>query len=329
MPAAGALSEPRLPDIDGIDSFGGEVFHSARWDHDHDLTGKRVAVIGTGASAVQIVPQLAGTVAHVDVYQRTAPYVIPRRDRTYTRAERLAFRHLPGVQKAYRTAIYWARETFVPAFVVDPRIALPAKQAALRNIAKGISDPALRERVTPTYAIGCKRILISNDWYPALDRDDVDLVTDPITKITPAGIVTADGTEREVDVLVVATGFHATELPIAARMHGRGGVSLADHFAEHGMAGLQGRHCARLPEPVLHRRAEHRPGALEHGLHDRVAGRLRRRRAPADAGRRRGSVEPATVAQQRWNDDLQRRMRARSGTPADAPAGTSTRTAAT
>ena len=101
---------------------------------------------------------------------------------------------------------------------MDPRIALPAKQAALRNIAKGISDPALRERVTPTYAIGCKRILISNDWYPALDRDDVDLVTDPIAKITPAGIVTADGTEREVDVLVVATGFQATELPIAARI---------------------------------------------------------------------------------------------------------------
>ncbi len=309
VPAAGALSEPRLPDIDGIDSFGGEVFHSSRWDHDQDLTGKRVAVIGTGASAVQIVPQLAGTVAHVDVYQRTAPYVIPRRDRAYTRAERLAFRHLPGVQKAYRTAIYWARETFVPAFVVDPRIALPAKQAALRNIAKGISDPALRERVTPTYAIGCKRILISNDWYPALDRDDVDLVTDPITKVTPGGIVTADGTEREVDVLVVATGFQATELPIAARVHGRGGASLADHFAEHGMAAYKGATVAGFPNLffIVGPNTGLGHSSMVFMIESQVAyavDALRQMRAAGVA-----SVEPVPGAQQRWNDDLQRRMR--------------------
>jgi cyclohexanone monooxygenase len=238
--AAGALSDPRDPDIEGFDSFRGEVFHSARWDHDVDLAGKRVAVIGTGASAIQIVPEIAPTVARLDVYQRTAPWVIPRRDRAYTRAERLAFRHLPGVRALYRTATYWGRESYVPAFTRFPALALPAKLLALRNIERGISDPVLRAKVTPDYAIGCKRILLSNTWYPALDRDDVDLVTDRIARLTPTGIVTEDGVEREVDVVVVATGFHTTDLPIAERVTGREGVRLADRFEEHGMQAYKG-----------------------------------------------------------------------------------------
>src|SRR5512145_804485 len=138
--AAGALSDPKMPDIEGVETFQGEVFHSARWNHDYDLTGKRVAVIGTGASAIQIVPEIGGTVAHLDVYQRTAPWVMPRRDRAYTAIEKLAFRHVPGVQRLYRSAIYWARETFVPGFTVNPKIAAPAKKASLRNIERGISD---------------------------------------------------------------------------------------------------------------------------------------------------------------------------------------------
>jgi cation diffusion facilitator CzcD-associated flavoprotein CzcO len=238
--ATGALSDPKDPDLDGFDTFAGEVFHSARWNHDYDLRGKRVAVIGTGASAVQIVPEIAEAVAHLDVYQRTAPWVIPRNDRDYTRLERLAFRRLPAVQAAYRTAIYWGRETYVPAFTRVPALAWPAKRLALRNLRKGIADPALRERVTPDYRIGCKRILISNTWYPTLGRADVDLVTDPITRVTPAGVVTADGTERPVDAIVVATGFHTTDLPIAERVRGRGGVRLADHFAERGMQAYKG-----------------------------------------------------------------------------------------
>src|SRR3954452_17176199 len=228
--AAGSLSDPKLPDIDGIDSFQGTVFHSARWDHEQDLTGRRVAVIGTGASAVQIVPEIAERAAHLDVYQRTAPWVMPRHDRAYTRLEKAAFRHLPAAQKAYRTAIYWAREMFVPAFVVNPKIAAPAKRAALHNIRTGISDPSLREKVTPRFEIGWKRILLSNDWDPTLDRPHVDLVTDRIAKITPTSVVTDDGTERDVDVLVVATGFPASDPPLAARLHGRGGTSLAEHF---------------------------------------------------------------------------------------------------
>jgi cation diffusion facilitator CzcD-associated flavoprotein CzcO len=237
---AGGLSEPRLPDIDGIGDFAGEIFHSARWDDSVDLTGKRVAVIGTGASAIQIVPEIAKVTAHLDVYQRTAPWVIPRNDRQYTRAEKLGFKRLPGLQRLYRTAIYWGRECYVPAFTRWPRLAEPARQLGLANIARGIKDPELRAKVTPDYTIGCKRILISNAYYPALDSDDVDLVTDPIAKITGDAVVTADGVERPIDVLVVATGFHTTDQPIAHRIHGRDGTSLGATWAANGMAAYKG-----------------------------------------------------------------------------------------
>jgi len=219
----GPLSEPRLPDIEGIESFDGEVFHSARWRHDLDLSGKRVAVIGTGASAIQIVPELqerlAATGGHLDVYQRTAPWVIPRIEHEFSALERAALRRVPGLQKLLRAAIYWGRESYVPAFTWQPRLAAPAKALALLNIRRGISDPALREAVTPDYEIGCKRILISNRYYPALDADNVELVTDRITRVTPTGVVATapDGTEteREIDVLVVATGFYTTDIPVA------------------------------------------------------------------------------------------------------------------
>ncbi len=307
--AAGALSEPRLPDIEGIGSFAGEVFHSAQWNHDYDLTGKRVAVIGTGASAIQIVPEIARKVAHLDVYQRTAPWVIPRRDRPYTGVERLAFRHLPLVQKAYRTAIYWGRETFVPAFTINPKLAAPAKKAALANIAKGISDPALRAKVTPTFEIGCKRILISNDYYPALARDNVDLLTDPIAKVTPRGVVTADGTEREVDALVVATGFYTTDLPIAARLTGRGGVTLADHFRERGMQAYKGATVAGFPNLffIVGPNTGLGHSSMVFMIESQIAYTIDALRT-MDA---RGivAVEPSPQAQHRWNADLQHRMK--------------------
>ncbi len=248
---AGGLSEPRLPDIDGIEGFAGELFHSAQWDHDVDLTGKRVAVIGTGASAIQIVPEVQQQAAHLDVYQRTAPWVIPRNDRKYSRLEKAALRHVPGLQKLYRTATYWAREAYVPAFTVSPKLAAPAKRAAMANLRKAIADPELREKVTPTFEIGCKRILISNTWYPALAADNVDLVTDRIDKVTGDAVVTADGTERPIDVLIVATGFFTTDLPIAERFTGRTGQTLADRFAEQGMAAYKGTTVPDFPNLFL------------------------------------------------------------------------------
>jgi cation diffusion facilitator CzcD-associated flavoprotein CzcO len=306
--ASGGLSEPRMPDIEGLDSFTGEVFHSARWDHDVDLTGKRVAVIGTGASSIQIVPEIARTVSHLDVYQRTAPWVIPRRDRAYTRLERLGFRHVPGLQKLYRTAIYWARECFVPGFTVSPKLAAPAKKAALVNIARAIDDPALRAAVTPTFEIGCKRILISNDYYPALTLDHVDLVTDPIAKVTGSAVVTADGVEREVDAIVVATGFWTTEQPIAAHVTGADGRTLADVWSRDGMAAYKGTTIHGFPNlfQIVGPNTGLGHTSMVQIIESQITYVLDALRQMQEAGL--ATVQPAAQAQQRWNADLQRRL---------------------
>ncbi len=306
---SGGLSEPKLPEIEGIDGFGGEIFHTAQWNHDYDLTGKRVAVIGTGASAIQVVPEIAKQVSHLDVYQRTAPWVMPRKDRAYGRLEKLGFRFVPFFQKAYRTGIYWGRETFVPAFTVSPKIAAPAKKLARQNIARGISDPELRARVTPNFEIGCKRILISNDYYPALDSEHVDLVTDGISRITATGIVTADGVEREVDAIVVATGFYTTEQPIAQHIKGRDGRTLADAWSEHGMAAYKGTTITGFPN--LFQIAGPNTGLGHSSMVFMIETQIGYIvSALQQMGEREiAAVEPRPAAQQAWNDDLQERMR--------------------
>lgn len=306
---AGGLSEPRLPEIKGIADFEGDLFHSARWDHDVDLAGKRVAVIGTGASAIQIVPEVAAIAERLDVYQRSAPWVIPRTDREYSAFERFGFRHLPLFQKAYRTAIYWARECFVPAFTLNPKLAAPARLAALKNIERGIADPALREKVTPHFQIGCKRILISNTYYPALDRDNVDLVTDAITEITPTGVVTADGTVHEVDALIVATGFYTTEQPIAEHVKGRDGRTLADAWREDGMNAYKGTTITGFPN--LFQLVGPNTG-LGHSsmvfiIESQIAYVVNALQTMGE--RQLSSVEPLPEAQRAWNADLQHRMK--------------------
>jgi cation diffusion facilitator CzcD-associated flavoprotein CzcO len=238
--AVGALAEPNLPDIKGIETFQGEVFHSARWNHDADLQGKRVALIGTGASAIQIGPELAKQAAHLDVYQRTAPWVMPRNDRPYRKAERLAFKHVPGAQRLAREAIYWGRELFVLGFAYRPQILQVAQKMAQKNINRGIKNPELRKAVTPDWQIGCKRILISNTWYPMLAEDHVELVTDGITEIRENAIVTADGTVHEVDAIVVATGFHVIDSPAYERIVGVDGRALADVWRGQGQQAYKG-----------------------------------------------------------------------------------------
>jgi cation diffusion facilitator CzcD-associated flavoprotein CzcO len=306
---AGGLSEPRLPDIDGIEDFQGELFHSARWNHDVDLTGKRVAIIGTGASAIQIVPELQRSVGHLDVYQRTAPYVLPRNDRAYGRLERLALRHVPGLQKLYRTAIYWGREGYVPGFTRAPRLAWPAKKLALANLAKGVTDPELRAKLTPTFEIGCKRILISNTYYPAIASANVELVTDPIAKVTGNAIVTADGVERPVDVLVVATGFYTTELPIAEQIIGRTGRTLADTWREHGMAAYKG---TTVPEfPNLFQLVGPNTGLGHSSMVFIIEAQVDYVRDAIKTMNlhRYAAVEPRRDATREWNDALQRRLK--------------------
>jgi cation diffusion facilitator CzcD-associated flavoprotein CzcO len=238
--AVGSLAEPQLPEIEGIDTFAGEIFHSSRWNHDVDLRGKRVALIGTGASAIQIGPELAPTAGRLDVYQRTAPWILPRGDRPYTRAERLMFKHVPLAQRLSREAIYWSREMLVLGFAYQPRLLRVVQKIADKHLDRSVADPQLRKAVRPTWQIGCKRMLISNDWYPMLTRDNVDLVTDGIAEIRPNGIVTKDGTLREVDAIVVATGFYVTDSPTFERIVGADGRTLADVWRDKGQQAYKG-----------------------------------------------------------------------------------------
>ncbi len=306
---AGGLSEPRMPEIEGIDTFQGEVFHSARWDHDVDLAGKRVAVIGTGASAIQIVPELQKVVGHLDVYQRTAPWVIPRNDRVYGRLERAALRRVPGLRRLYRTGLYWAHEAYVPMFTWQPRLALPAVKAATANINRAIKDPELRAKVTPHFRLGCKRVLRSNEWYPALASDNTELVTDPITKVTGNAVVTADGTEREIDVLVVATGFYTTELPITEHVTGRTGQTVADRWRAGGMAAYKG---TTIPEfPNLFMLVGPNTGQAHTSMIFIIESQVAYVRDALRRLRREGlsSVEPTPEVTDAWNRSIQKRMR--------------------
>ncbi len=245
--AVGALCEPSLPDIKGINEFEGEIFHSAQWNHDADLTGKRVAVIGTGASSIQIVPAIAEQVSHMDVYQRTAPWLLPRADRPYTAVERVAFKYLPGFQRLSRAGIYWMRETQVVGLAKAPIFMKPLELAARAKLRMEVKDPELRAKVTPNFQIGCKRMLISNDWYPALSRDNVDLVTDGIAEVRADSVVTKDGTVREVDAIVVATGFHVTDSPAFETIFGKDGRSLSAVFDDSGQQGYKGSAIANFP----------------------------------------------------------------------------------
>ncbi len=243
----GALCEPRLPEIDGVGDFAGPVFHTARWDHSVTLADKRVAVIGTGASAIQVVPSIAPTVAHLDVYQRTAPWVLPRMDRQYPRFERSLYRRVPGLQRAVRALQYASREFQVVGLTRTRAALAPIKALGRAHLAMQVRDRALRARLTPHFEIGCKRILLSNTWYPALSRDNVDVVTEPITRVTEGGIVTGDGTEHPADVLVVATGFYVTDSPFFERVRGTDGRTLADKWQSEGMEAYKGTTVAGYP----------------------------------------------------------------------------------
>ncbi|HEX6520047.1 MAG TPA: NAD(P)/FAD-dependent oxidoreductase [Streptosporangiaceae bacterium] len=228
---AGALHIPSYPEISGMDRFGGESFHSSCWAL-RDLTGKRVAVIGTGASAIQFIPSVARQSAHVTVFQRTPPWIHPRPDVAIPAGVRTVLRTVPGAARGLRAAIYWALESRALGFAVDPKLMAPLEAIARRHLAKQVADPGLRARLTPDYTIGCKRILLSSDYYPALQRPNVDLVTDDITEITSSGVVTSDGSVREIDVIIYATGFRVVDAATELHVIGRGGIKLADEWAD-------------------------------------------------------------------------------------------------
>ncbi|MFE2419107.1 flavin-containing monooxygenase [Streptomyces hokutonensis] len=244
--ATGPLSDPKIPDIPGLDSFPGKVFHSARWDHDYDLRGKRVAMVGTGASAIQIVPSIQPEVERLTLFQRTPPWVMPRVDRAISGAERALHRALPFTTQARRGLLWGLRELQVQAFTKRPNELGMVEQLAKRNMARSIKDPALRAKLTPDYRIGCKRILLSSAYYPALAQPNVDVVTSGLSEVRGSTVAGADGSTAEVDAIVFGTGFHVTDMPIADRVVGADGRTLAEAW-QGGMQALRGASAAGFP----------------------------------------------------------------------------------
>lgn len=228
----GGLHKPAYPDLPGRDRFQGPAFHSARWDHGVELAGKRVAVIGTGASAIQFVPQIQPHVARLDLYQRTPAWIMPKGDRAMAEWEQSAFAAAPVVQELYRRAIWGLNEIRGLAFLKPERIGA-GEDLARKHLESQVQDPALRAKLTPSYRMGCKRVLISNDFYPAVAQPNVCLITDRIAEITETGVRAADGTHREVDVLIYATGFKPMDVLNPARVVGRAGRVLNEEWGAH------------------------------------------------------------------------------------------------
>jgi cation diffusion facilitator CzcD-associated flavoprotein CzcO len=304
--ASGALSEPSLPNLPGLERFAGKVFHSARWDHEYDLKGRRVAVVGTGASAVQFVPEIQPHVKQLDLYQRTPPWVAPRRDRALGKTERSLLRRFPLLQRAARSFIYLFREIFLLCF---RHLWLAGRIEALaqRHLEKSVADPVLRAKLTPDYRIGCKRVLISNDYLPALTRPNVEVVTEGIAEVRARSIVDRTGFERPADAIIFGTGFRVTDPPLARHIRGRGGKTLAEVWMGSPQA-LAGTTVAGFPNffilmgpntglghnsvvYMMEAQIEHALSALRH---------LRRRGASA--------IEPRAEAQSAYVNEVQKRM---------------------
>ncbi len=228
----GGLSEPSVPKLPGAESFEGPSFHSQNWDHEYDLNGKRVAVIGTGASAIQFVPQIAKEVEQVHLFQRTAPWIMPKEDYAITAEDRSQFREFPWLLKLKRWAIYWGMEWRAAALVFAPMVTRVVRYKGVQFIEETISDPEVRAAVTPDYMPGCKRILLSNDYYPTLAKENVELVTSGVQEIRARSIVSKDGTERPIDALIYGTGFKASDPVPRGVVFGRRGQDLLDAWSD-------------------------------------------------------------------------------------------------
>jgi cation diffusion facilitator CzcD-associated flavoprotein CzcO len=303
----GGLSRPVVPDIAGLDAFTGVKFHSARWRDDYAFEGKKIGVIGTGASSIQIVPELAKRAERLYVFQRTPPWVMPRPDREITPREKAVFKRAPVLQSLTRSAIFWRRELYALGMIVDPRIMRLGQKLALRNLHRGIKDPELRRRLTPDYVMGCKRILLSNDYYPALARTNVELVTDPIDRVTAGGVLGASGVERELDALVLATGFEAADQLAPFEILGRGGKSLDDAWRE-GFEAYRGTAIAGFPNffMIVGPNTGLGHGSMIFMIEAQIEYILKGIQAMRDQGA--GVAEVRREAQRRYNDAIQERL---------------------
>jgi len=305
----GGLVDPALPGIEGLASFSGEIFHTARWNHACDLTGRRVAVIGTGASAVQVVPEIAPRVARLSVFQRTPAWVVPKLDRRYSERARRLFARFPLLLRASRFLQQAQAELQGPMIFLDsPRLSALGERMSLRHLRAQVADPALREKLRPRFQFGCKRILLSDDYWATFERPNVELVTEPIARIAPSGIETGDGALRELDAIVLATGFALGLANAPFRVIGRGGRSLDEAWSD-GASAYKGMSVSGFPNWFILMGPNTGPGHTSVLLYteaqiEHVLGAIRRLR-----GEGLRSIEVRREAQERWNAGIQGRMK--------------------
>lgn len=303
--AVGALSNPAYPRLRGIERFRGAQFHSARWDHDYDLGGKRVAVIGTGASAIQFVPQIQPKVARLYLLQRTPPWVLPKDDRAFASWEKAAFRRVPGLRWLYRQSLYWRLEGRVLAFD-HPALMRMVEKEGKRHIARSIRDPDLRRLLTPQYQPGCKRILLSNDYYPALAQPNVEVIGEEIGEVSEHAITLAGGRALEIDAILYGTGFAVHDYLGGMTITGRDGVSLASRW-ERGAEAFLGTTIAGFPNLFV--MTGPNTGLGHNSMIVMIEGQARYVREAICLLRDRGlaSLEPRHAVQAAYNDWLTRR----------------------
>ena len=244
----GALNRPVYPKIKGLETFQGKTFHSAEWDHDYDLSGKRVAVIGTGASAIQFVPEIVPKVKHLSLFQRTPPWILPRPDRAINSVEKWLMRHFKPTQWLYRGTIYATHEFRALGFVVNPKLMKFPQAQALAHIKKQIpNNPVLREKLTPKYTFGCKRVLVMNDYYPALTQKHVAVVTDAAVEVRANSIISSAGVETPIDAIIYGTGFDVGSVLGPIKIRGIGGQDLGEKWQREGTEAYLGMTVAGYP----------------------------------------------------------------------------------
>jgi cation diffusion facilitator CzcD-associated flavoprotein CzcO len=247
----GAFNKPVMPDVKGLSEFQGELLHTARWDKCADLRGKRIGVIGTGASAVQVVPAIAPHAHKLTLFQRTPPWIMPKKNPAYAPEQKLRFRGSPLAQKAERAKIYARNELVATGFVINPKLMKQGEKFALSYLARKVHDPILRDKLTPRYTIGCKRVLLSSDYLPTLTRDNVEVVTEGIGEVRAHSVVTRDGREHALDAIVCATGFQVSENAAPFPIYGRNGLELNEAWRESGPEAYKGTTVAGFPNAFL------------------------------------------------------------------------------
>lgn len=305
--AGGPLSTPKWPAIQGLETFAGTTMHSAAWNHDYDFTGKRVAVIGTGASAIQIVPELVTTVGKLKVFQRTPGWVLPRPDFETPDWNKALFRRLPFAQTAVREALYWLHESMATAVIWDSPLTRVGQQLGKAYLRLQVKDKWMRRQLTPDFNLGCKRILISNDFYPALQQPNCELITWPIDRITENGIRTAEGIEHQVDCIVYATGFDVPKNSAPFTVKGRNGRDLANEW-QRGAQAYKSMNVSGYPNLFITFGPNSGPGhnsALVY-MESQIAYAVDAIVRMLANGERLMDVKPA--AQARYNADIQRRL---------------------